>query len=224
MRYRGKIGIILAAVGFGLLLSGCIAGGILGKTYVPWLSNFVDRETAYRVCMQEETNATVLVDIVDRWYALDDIRVLIFMNTNFPAKVRTEIIARGDAPDFYFLNAVGRKNVCTSDDLWAGLGVVNPYAPSLDDGDIHHFLRARNMPPEFYERAWRLYKYKRERAPLYGYLFRYQLESSMIRALSDELQEFMENPDIPATVLYEITQQLERLRDERGVMKGGVER
>ena len=82
MRYRGKIGIILAAVGFGLLLSGCIAGGILGKTYVPWLSNFVDRETAYRVCMQEETNATVLVDIVDRWYALDDIMAYDDIATN----------------------------------------------------------------------------------------------------------------------------------------------
>lgn len=62
-RFILRIGDALKAVGvvlfLGVLLSGCIAGGILGQTYVPWLSNFVDRETAYRVCMQEETNATV---------------------------------------------------------------------------------------------------------------------------------------------------------------------
>lgn len=203
----------IIVLGAPCLLCGCeIAGGISTSKSERWLSNFMSHDQAHNVCWHEPVDPDVLASLYEAWYVNDDIAYIILTHPSFPRKTKAEIIKRGDISDYYFKNAICAGKY-TREDLMSYLHFASQTWFSLC-APLYDLMLVKGETADYYAKVWSLYKEKRERFPLWGYVFPFwKVKDLGIKIRKYELENIMENDDVPAIIKEEIAVQLERNRE-----------
>ncbi len=191
-----------------VLLCGCkIAGGVSRKDSEKWLSRFVDAATAHAICYHEDIAPGALAATYRKWYVNDDIRYLLLSHPRFPMPERLKAIEDGSAPEIYIGNNV--ESVSDEEVLSYLRCASNSWFSRCRP--LYCILMTEGKSPELYVEAWSLYKKKRERMPLWGWVLPccqyFKLEG--IRSVQNELENILKNEGLPDTVRDEVFEHLQ---------------